>query len=137
MRITTALLGLIVSTAAADACDCAPPPPPKKALEQAAAVFTGKVVGIDADEKGSFNVVTFYVENAWKGVDRKTITISTAKNGAACGYGFKKDGTYLVYCHPAKPGGGLWTGLCSRTRPLADAAADFEEIGKGELVRAK
>ena len=48
----------------------------------------------------------------------------TAGSGPACGYGFKPGERYLVYAN--RKGTELVTGICSRTRPLADATEDLE-----------
>jgi hypothetical protein len=54
-----------------------------------------------------------------------TVSVTTAGSGPACGYTFKIGGQYLVYAYRPKDGSGLSVSLCSRTRPLANAAEDL------------
>jgi hypothetical protein len=135
------LLALVVFSAnSAVACSCAPPPPPKKALEVAEAVFLGKVIKIEKPGKDrGFGpiTVTFEVSTNYKGVKTKQVKVRTASSGSACGYGFAKDISYLVYCYSGDKGKTLSTGLCSRTRPKKNAKADIEAIGPGSAVTAK
>jgi len=113
---------------AALACKCAAPPAPKKALEQAKAVFAGKVTKIEkAPEYG--RLIHFAVSKTWKGVDKKTVTVKTGMGGGDCGYGFTKGKAYLVYCYGKKE---LSTNVCTRTRSLDRAQEDLKEIGPGK-----
>jgi hypothetical protein len=126
MALCAALVGSWVF-----ACSCAPPPEPKKALEQAKAVFLGEVTKIEED--GQNRTVTVKVERWWKGGDTAEVTVSTAKDGAACGYGFQKGMKYLVYATGGEKDKPLRASLCSRTRPseAAEKAGDFKELGEG------
>ncbi|MCG8584204.1 MAG: hypothetical protein MI757_05780 [Pirellulales bacterium] len=127
LGITIATLGIFVAQAA-QACSCAPPPGPKKALEGSSAVFLGKV--LDIDKAGRRGVkVTFEIQTVYKGVKGKKVTVGTANNSAACGYGFTKGEVYLVYCY-GKPES-LSTGICSRTRPASEAKEDLTVLGEG------
>ena len=132
------LLSIPVLTVAllleARACDCAPNPPPKEALAKAAAVFSAKVIKIE-DDGAAGRKVTLTIQEVWKGVDGKTVVVSTAKSGAACGYGFQQDQSYLVYAY--KEGAGLRVSLCSRTTPLDKAKDDLKEIGQGKAPEGK
>lgn len=113
------------------ACSCVPPPPPKKALENAAAVCLAEVTAIEED--GFNRTVTLKVEKWWKGGDAAEVTVSTAKDGATCGYGFQKGTKYLVYASASEKGKPLRVSLCSRTATAKDAekAGDFKELGDG------
>jgi hypothetical protein len=134
MRVQLAVGVLILAAEAALACSCAPPPPPKTALAQSAAVFLAEVVSVE-DGKGTSHNVTLKVEKWWKGGDAKTITVSTEKSGAACGYTFTKGGRYLVYAHNRDKEAGLRVSLCSRTRTAkqAEESQDFAELGEGKV----
>jgi hypothetical protein len=114
------------------ACSCAPPPPPKKALEAATAVCLAEVVKIE--EAGQERTVTLKVEKWWKGGDKAELVVSTAKNGAVCGYGFQKGGKYLVYARAVDKDKPLHVSLCSRTRTekQAEMSDDFKELGEGK-----
>ena len=43
--------------------------------------------------------VTFEVSKIWKGPDYKTLVVTTARDGASCGYPFKQDEEYIVYAY--------------------------------------
>lgn len=131
LRLATCALLVGVGSAAL-ACSCAPPPEPKKALEQAAAVMLAEVVKIDEGEQTK--TVTLKVEKWWKGGDKPELTVSTAKHGATCGYGFQKGGKYLIYAHGGEKGQTLRVSLCSRTRTKdqAEKSGDFKELGEGK-----
>ncbi len=127
---------LTIETESAYACSCAPPGPLDEDLTTAAAVFTGKVVGL-AESTGGFGPissadpikVTFQVYTVWKGSVSQTTTITTARSGASCGYTFEKGGEYIVYAHG--PENNLSVSLCSRTQPLATAEDDLAVLGVG------
>lgn len=132
MRIVIGLLALVSAgtTSVALACSCAPPPPPKAALAASTAVFSGKVVKVEPI--GDFQrAVTLVVASAWKGVDGKTVIVHTPNDGAACGYGFEKGKSYLVYANAVKQGDAkvLVTNLCMRTKGLAEAKDEIVELG--------
>jgi tissue inhibitor of metalloproteinase len=119
------------------ACTCVPPPSPSEELEHAAAVFSGKVVQIKRhkpteDIFGGVEVV-FRVDKAWKGVGRRTVSVFTSSQTAACGYGFSKGHTYLVYAS-GNSRGRLSTSICSRTKRLKDAREDLDELGAGKKI---
>lgn len=120
------------------ACTCAPSESPTRELERADAVFSGKVVEIRRHKRAAdiFARVeaVLRVERAWKGVKTATVSVFTASNSAACGYGFKEGRTYLVYAHEDAEGK-LSTGICGRTRRLRDAGEDLKELGAGREVR--
>jgi hypothetical protein len=129
LAVAIVLLTLLYGPAPALACSCAPPPPPKKALEGAKAVFVGKVTEIKEDENTFEYVVTFEVQSTYKGVSTKKVQVRTATSGAACGYGFGKGKSYLVYCGGKDQ---LRASLCSRTKPIEKAKEDIAEIGDGK-----
>ena len=128
-RRTAFALTLIFSLAAADAalaCSCAPAPPPQEALQQAAAVFTGTVVGVDT--AGVTNTVRLRVERSWKGAKCGEVTVVTSADSAACGYDFQVGQSYLVYAERQK--GKLNASLCSRTSLTSQAAEDLAALGE-------
>lgn len=131
--LTTALAAVETS---ALACSCVPPKSPSIERERAAAVFSGRVVAIKENKalSNSYGKVeaVFEVDRAWKGVDRRTISVFTHSNSAACGYGFTVGVEYLVYASGGE--GPLRTSLCSRTNRLDKARADLDELGPGEDV---
>lgn len=108
----------------ARACSCIPPPPPLEALEQADAVFSGTVISIvsDGSQMSRNDIVSFQVEKVWKGVTSRTVQLTTASTGAACGYGFREGTAYLVYAHGTPD---LSVNSCSRTKLLVNAQEDL------------
>ncbi|MET0647277.1 MAG: carboxypeptidase regulatory-like domain-containing protein, partial [Pyrinomonadaceae bacterium] len=46
--------------------------------------------------------------------------------GGDCGYTFEVGKQYLVYGYDSKAGGRIGTGICTRTRPLSEAADDLK-----------
>ena len=63
------------------------------------------------------------------GVDpgRKEIEIVTGLGGGDCGYEFQTGADYFVYAYKNSEGR-LETGICTRTRPLAQATEDIEYL---------
>ena len=114
---------------AAYACSCVPPPPPKQSLDNASAVFSGKVT---KTEKTDFQLkATIQVENVWKGDVTETTVVTTCSNGACCGFGFAEGESYLIYAF--KPANADFSAnMCSRTKRLADAGDDLKELGAGQ-----
>ena len=114
----------------ADACSCLPPPPAMDSLEQASAVFAGKVVKVNPTPSQT-NVepiqVTFEISKVWKGELNKTTIVRTAANSAMCGNYFEIGEKYLVYAY--SDGEELMTNLCSRTARLKDAKQDLNDLG--------
>jgi hypothetical protein len=105
------------------------------ALKRSGAVFSGEVTRIDTQPSGFFQgnlVVTLRVKESWKTVNSVTATVITApvvintgpSFSRSCGYQFEVGQSYLVYVESAA-GGSLVTGLCSRTKKLADATEDL------------
>lgn len=99
-------------------------------MEKATAVFAGKAVKIVADPKHYEVTVTFEVSRAWKGDAGKTVAVTTARDGAACGFSFHEGDGYLVYATAVE--NKLYTGLCTRTQVLAHAKEDLGALGKGK-----
>lgn len=143
MRRRGALLALaslcvvLASAARAEACTCAGWASPCEESGEAAAVFAGTVTDVATrqrrpfDESGEIDMapktVTFAVAEAFHGVAGAQAQVSTGLGGGDCGYVFERGATYLVYAHRgAKDDPKLYTGICSRTRPLADAAEDLD-----------
>ena len=127
---------LVVNTAIVNACSCIQPTSPQESLEKSTAVFAGKVIDIDIPNgivvsSADPVKVTFRVSKIWKGPDYKTLILTTARNGASCGYSFKENEEYIVYAYGEEDT--LSTGICSRTRLLSSAQTDLQELGQGNL----
>jgi len=129
------VLPVAFQPARARACSCATQTR-EQAFESAAAVFEGRVIEITRSKArpdgGPPRVrVTLLVVRAWKGVQTERMTVLTAGDEAACGFGFREGESYLVY---AQKGGSLpGVSLCSRTRPMAEAGEDIDAMGIGEV----
>lgn len=108
----------------ASACSCEPPPPVPQALREAVSVFEGRVAQASTD--GPSHRATLRVVQRWKGADRERFEVEV---DTMCGFVFEVGVSYLVYTQASA--GGETVSLCSRTRPLADAAADLHELGAG------
>ncbi|NTU82106.1 MAG: hypothetical protein HGA45_22460 [Chloroflexales bacterium] len=115
------------------ACSCTPPPPPLQARDSATAVFAGTVSGIAPADPGRASVlVTFDVQQIWKGPEGAQLTIATAGSSASCGYEFAQGEQYLVYAVAQE--GQIRTSLCSRTALFASAGEDLAALGTGTPV---
>lgn len=116
----------------ARACSCAEGSAPCQEYWRVDAVFAGTVVGsskIDVDDgyKHTMRVIRMTVEQPIRGMTTAEVDVMTGWGGGDCGYGFKMGERYLVYAHRGKDNR-LSTSICTRTRPIADAADDFAFI---------
>ncbi|MDZ7611875.1 MAG: hypothetical protein U5L10_03870 [Candidatus Moranbacteria bacterium] len=124
----------VVNTAIVTACSCVQPASPQESLEQSTAVFAGKVIDVDVPSglvvsSADPVKVTFEVSKIWKGPDYKTLVLTTARDEASCGYSFKENEEYIVYAYGEEDT--LSTDICSRTKPLANAEEDLQDLGTG------
>jgi hypothetical protein len=139
---------LPISTEQAYACSCAPPDPPDVSLGRATAVFSGKVTDIATPSsfpRVAFNSyypfvhlysdigttkITFTVTEVWRGEPYEMIIINTSSSGASCGLeGVSVGAEWMVYAYGEQEL--LSSGLCTRTRPLANASEDLTILGTG------
>lgn len=126
----TALAAAWLTPQSASACKCMLLEP-AAAVEQASAVFEGRVVEV-ADVASSpmpRRQVTFRVVRVWKGMQSEQAVLTTAGESAACGIDFVRDQNYVVYA--SKDGDALTASSCSRTRLLAAADDDIKALGMG------
>jgi hypothetical protein len=99
-------------------------------------LFVGQVIEIANREKPEaepthlFNfsplLVRFRVQERFRGATDSVVEVSTGRGGGDCGYPFKVGDIYLVYASRNKDNGILYTGICSRTRPLEKAGEDMD-----------
>ena len=129
----------------AHACKCSPPPPPLEALDEASAVFSGRVVSFEtfsfeldfgSDRTESYWSVQLDVDKVWKGPVAST-TFVYVWHGPACGYGnFEIGEDFLVYTQQRiedqEDNDTLFVSFCSRTRPIENAADDLKALGDGQ-----
>ena len=132
--LTLAMLGaMTVTSRDALACSCMMSGPPCQATWTADSVFAGTVVSIAPIDHVSLGapyqsrLVTFSVETGFVNAAPGPLEIVTGTGGGDCGYEFKVGVKYLVY---ASKGGSsvLTAGICSRTRPLAEAQEDLKYL---------
>jgi hypothetical protein len=137
MRSWIAVLALMTASLTtlagrAEACSCFSGGPPCQNYFHVDAVFLGSVQSIAQTDvpQDSFltrKLVTFTIERPFRGVDGSTVQVKTGMGGGDCGYDFKPGERYLVYAQRTKDGG-LYAGICSRTRRAADAAEDLQYL---------
>ena len=133
---------LVFTQATAFACSCIEIPEPyeqkvKSKLNDAKAVFSGKVIEIN-DKPQSFEVfVKIKVERLWKGNVSKEVIITTENNsGVFCGYSFEVGKSYLIYARGSDESN-LTTGLCLGNLQLQKAAEELKILGEGKKPRRK
>ena len=138
--LPTVVCLVLFSASMAQACTCGRVPTTKESLKHSTAVFSGKVTKIEPFKKYYFKV-TFEIDRTWKGTKGKTETVLTPNSGAGCGYTFEKGKSYLLYSYRPKEDEikppPLYTIICSRTKPLALAAADIKELGEGKKSKSE
>lgn len=130
-----AVLLLLGGAVEALACSCVPERPVCEGFGGASAVFVGRVVGSaerkeSEDQNGrktTYDVGTIYfaVEETFSGVrGKRRVEIHSGTGGGDCGFWFLRGQRYLVYAD-ASDKGRLHTNICTRTRPLSEAAEDL------------
>jgi hypothetical protein len=122
----------------AQGCSCVGPQPPCQAYGAASAVFVGVVTQIsktsmklgEGETARAYpqRLIRFSLEQAFRGVEGKEAEIVTGSGGGDCGFEFKQGEHYIVYAHRNPSDDKLVTGICSRTRLLAEATEDLEYI---------
>lgn len=129
--LAAALLFAVLAAPRAFACSCTAPASPQVELENADAVFSGRVLSVEPiGDRGAYRrlAVRFALESVWKGVpEGEEVTVTTAADGATCGYSFEPGEAYLVYAY-GDPGA-LSTGLCTRNDRLERAEEDLTALG--------
>lgn len=130
-------VNLYVPSGKALACDCSIPAAADLATEQAAAVLTGTVLGIEKFKDGrneAYDAVTLAVDESWKGVNEPEIVIYTS--WSSCQFDFEKGKRYLLY--PYEHDGRYEVANCGRSGEVdpenpenARAVADLRQLGAG------
>lgn len=139
--VAAALLLPALLAREARACSCAGNPTPCQDYWQADAVFVGAVVGEskfvteEAGYKHTMRLVRLAVEQPLRGVEAAQVEVATGWGGGDCGYEFQRGMRYVVYANRDERDGRLYTGICTRTRTLEEAAEDlafFRGLGAAE-----
>lgn len=134
--ITVSLL-LSSFSSGAFACSCVAPPADhrtavKEAFQQATLVFVGRIEsqehfsrveapGLDFD----YQRTEFLVLDSWKGEKAVRIYVQSGVTCCMCGYQFPKTGVFLVYAYGPDEHGVYSTSICTRTKPIDEAAKDI------------
>ena len=126
-------LGFVLSPLVCFACDC-PYPTVTQERRTAKAIFSGKVTRIAETTDSKYIQITFKLEQSWKGARTREKSLFQENVLTDCDFVFKVGEEYLVYAHGDSEK--LSTNVCTRTKRLADAAADIKELGEPEHVRA-
>ncbi len=114
--------------------------PPCQAYWNANAIFVGlatdvSVVPLDiGDGQRGYQQrrFRFSVEEAFRGVQGRTIEVLTGMGGGDCGYDFKVGERYFIYAGRSPKNNVLYVSICDRTLPL-DKATDDLEYARGLL----
>lgn len=133
-------LGVLVGPSArpVHACSCAPASD-LGSYRSADVVFTGDAVEHRDPRTGERLVSTadplfwrFEVESVDKGRVPEVVEVATARDGGACGYGFREGGRYQVFARSGEDR--LQTGLCDGTRDLGTGQVAFHPGTPGQPV---
>jgi hypothetical protein len=101
---------------------------------RADAVFAGTVVGSgkinvgEGEFKQEMRLVRLTVDQPIRGMQSAEVEVITGWGGGDCGYAFKLGQRYLVYAYRDETDKRLSTSICTRTRKLSEADADFAFI---------
>lgn len=114
------------------ACDVVPKDP-LEAKAQSSDVFLGTVKSIKRLHTNL--LVTFDVQQTWKGDVGETVTIATPNSYAARGYTFHEGKDYLVYCQRAIQSHEIRvTSTLTRTQPAAVAQKDIDALDQDDTA---
>ena len=112
---------------------------PEQAFERASAVFVGRVLSIEtrhtprtrAGSTTPYHEVKLKVEESWKLVDRREITLTTQNiSPTSCG-SFDVGEKYLVYADRLNDT--FFVSGLSRTNRVANAREDLQMLGEGRI----
>lgn len=127
-------LCLLCLSPLSQACSCAGTGPAcsEAVHPENVAIFVGTVVSIAEaqpptnPQSGGMLEVTLAVEEPFKGVTTKEISITTDRSEAACGFPFEKGQKYLVYASEYERK--LYTSICQRTMSIRYAEKDLKYL---------
>jgi hypothetical protein len=122
----------LAAPSATEACSCGSSSPPCQAAWAADAIFSGTVRSIDVSERFNADrqvleaVIRFDVEQRFLNVSSGPVEIVTDQL-STCSYRFARGEKYVVYARRLEDGR-FTASVCSRTRPLAEAADDVKYL---------
>lgn len=116
-----------VVSASVEASECAAVPPVEESYAISSSVFVGKVMMV---RERTRNVkVSFKVYKVFKGaLDDVTVVLTSFPHDMGQGYPFQLEEQYLVFTYLQD--GRDYTRLCTRTKPLSEAAADIKILDR-------
>ena len=109
------------------ACSCVPPPAPERAVAEADAVFLARVIAFEEMPAQQWRLARLEPIEIWKGRLAEADSVYTSWSSASCGCYFEAGETYLIYAYQQEHGR-LWTHLCTRNAPIAEAGEDLEYL---------
>jgi hypothetical protein len=131
--IIYALVFCLLYTTFAQACSCSAPATTGEAFKKSTAVFRGRVSKISIPSldwigltRTGAHRVTFEVIKQWKGPSSETAVVVTRLTSEACGFPFEEQKEYLVFVVAEQKH--VQTGICTGTKPIADAEQEIEEL---------
>lgn len=137
--VSTFAYSLWVDAQSIDTCECSESIPTDERLNEASAVFLGRVTRMHFED-WPFDIdsadvppdepltVEFSVHTVWKGEVPQTMRLTTARS-AGCGYPFDNHVDYVVYADGEQ--GALEVRACSGTKLRAEAREDLDALGEG------
>lgn len=136
ISVAAAVLVILLTASSAFSCSCISNGPPCQSFGNTAAVFIGTPTEVkqttakltSSDEEYPQRLFTFQVQEPFRGVNTAQIEVRTGMGGGDCGYNFRLGERYLVYASFDAANGLYGTSICTRTRPVSDAAEDLEYI---------
>lgn len=130
LMVVATMAVLVLGSARPHACSCVGPASPCSAVWDYPDVFVASVTSIGPLQAipgrfGETRAVTMRITETLKGTATDVVQVVTARDSDACGYAFATGRSYLVYAYRLKDTGELGTGICTRTAPVGQAAADL------------
>jgi hypothetical protein len=127
-------LAFFASLRALAECQC---PSISKEEQVAAAtyVFNGEVWDVFQNPTIKKRVMTFDINDTFKGNPKAQIEMNDAEDGTECATDFHEGDTYLVYAR--WQWGALLTSRCWGTKLIKDATADAKTLGASSSVKEK
>jgi hypothetical protein len=129
-----------VNVRSAHARSCAGGSSLDKQIRTSAAVFSGEVVEIEADERAPgvgppLGRVTFDVKGSWKGASEESVAVYGYGDEISCGIEFEEGESHLVYATRSNgdEDGPLETNFCDPTKPLEYADGDLLVLGPSSV----
>ena len=124
-------------------CQCVYDGTVQDAFARASVVFVGRVVassdtlidyGAGPGHRVPHSILTFLVDQRWKGPATDSIRILTPQASTACG-AFFAPGANLVFAH-ADTSGLFFTSSCDRNGSLKEARKDIRALGRPVFRRS-